>query len=64
VFNATGGRSRSTRREPPTMDKQLVNFITCGCESSAPFFAIYKAGCEPHTLLVIGLYELLGDPTT
>jgi hypothetical protein len=23
------------------MDKQLVNFITCGCESSAPFFAVY-----------------------
>ena len=47
VFNATfsyimatrysGGGSRSTRREPPTMGKQLVNFITCGCESSALF---------------------------
>jgi hypothetical protein len=47
VFNATfsyimetrfsGGRSRNTRREPPTMGKQLVNFITC--ESSAPFLA-------------------------
>ena len=61
VFNATfsnisaiswatrfsGGRSRSTRREPPTMGKQLVNFTTCGCESSAPFFVIYKAGHEP-----------------
>ena len=35
----SGGRSRSTRREPPTMGKQLVNFITCGCESSAPFLA-------------------------
>jgi hypothetical protein len=23
--------------EPPIMGKQLVNFITCGCESSAPF---------------------------
>jgi hypothetical protein len=23
---------------------QLVNFITCGCESSSPFFVIYKAG--------------------
>jgi hypothetical protein len=31
------GRGRSTRREPPTMGKQLVNFITCGCESSVPF---------------------------
>ena len=26
----SGGRSWSTRREPPTMGKQLVNFITCG----------------------------------
>ena len=32
-------------REPPTMGKQLVNFITC--KSSAPFFVIYKAGHEP-----------------
>jgi hypothetical protein len=29
------------------MGKQLVSFITCGCESSAPFFVIYKAGREP-----------------
>ena len=51
--------------EPPTMDKQLVNFITCGCESSAYFFVIYKAGREPvHAVLVIVLYELLGNPTT
>jgi hypothetical protein len=40
----SGGGSRSTQREPLTMGKQLVNFITCGCESSAPFFVIYKAG--------------------
>ena len=53
-----GGGSRSTRREPPTMGKQLVNFITCGCESSAPFFVIYK-GARPDVVLVIGLYELL-----
>jgi hypothetical protein len=29
VTSFSGGRSR---REPPTMGKQLVNFITCGCE--------------------------------
>jgi hypothetical protein len=34
--SVSGGRSRSTRREPPTMGKQLVIFI--GYESSAPFF--------------------------
>ena len=33
----SGGGSRSTQREPPTLEKQLVNFITCGCESTAPF---------------------------
>jgi hypothetical protein len=31
----------------PWAAKQLVNFITCTCESSAPFFVIYKGGCEP-----------------
>jgi hypothetical protein len=35
------------KSEPPTMGKQLVNFITCGCESSIPFFVIYKDGHEP-----------------
>jgi hypothetical protein len=108
---------------PPTIGKQLLNFITCDCESSAPFFVIYNAGREPiyrpgqlyilssrvdpdttdtdvhalctkpavlkmkesgkssrnhwtvkgttetcrhrtHAVLVIGLYELLDNPTT
>jgi hypothetical protein len=40
--SCSGGRSLSTRREPPTMGKQLVNFITCGCESIAPLLVIYK----------------------
>ena len=39
VTNFSGGRSRI---EPPTMGNKLVNFITCGCESSAPFFVNYK----------------------
>jgi hypothetical protein len=39
VTSFSGGGSRSTRREPPTMNKQLVCFITCDCESSAPFLA-------------------------
>jgi len=40
LYHATsfsGGRSRSPQREPPTMGKQLVNFITCGCETNPPF---------------------------
>ena len=48
VTSFSGGRSHSIRREPPTMGKQLLSFITCGRESSAPFFVIYKAGREPR----------------
>jgi hypothetical protein len=33
--------------QPCMMGKQLVNFVTCAYESSAPFFVIYKAGHEP-----------------
>jgi hypothetical protein len=59
----SGGSSRSTRREPPTKGKQLVNFITCGSESSAPFCNL-QSRVRTHAVLVIGLYELLGNPTT
>jgi hypothetical protein len=59
----SGEESQNTRRELPTMGKQLVNFITCGCESSAPFYVIYQSRAQTHAVLVIGLYELL-DPTT
>ena len=37
VTSFSCGRSRSTRKEPSTMGKELVNLITWGCESSAPF---------------------------
>jgi hypothetical protein len=49
--------------ESPTMGKQLVNFITCGCESNKPFL-IFTSRARTHIVLVIGLYELLGNPTT
>ena len=42
--SSSGGQSRSSRREPPTMGKQLVNFITCDCESSARFLADLAKG--------------------
>ena len=46
--NSSGGRSRSIRREPPTMGGLATGkLITCGCKSSAPFLVIYKAGREP-----------------
>jgi hypothetical protein len=54
----SGGRSWSTRRELPTMGKQLVNFFTC-----VPFFVLQSRE-RTHVVLVIGLYELLGNATT
>jgi hypothetical protein len=54
---ATSFSGGGSRREPPTMGKQLVNFIICGSESSAPFFKFTKLGA-------IGMYVLLGNPTT
>jgi hypothetical protein len=45
------------------MGKQLVSFITCGCESIAPFSDL-QSRARTHAILMIGLYELLGNPTT
>ena len=38
--------------ESHTLGKQLVNFITCGCELSALIFWV-----RTHAVLVIGLYD-------
>ena len=48
----SGGRSRSTQREPSTMGKQLVNFITCGYNLYIQFyepmdFIMYIKSHEP-----------------
>jgi hypothetical protein len=59
---ATSFSGGGSRREPPTMGQQLVNFITCGCESSA-LFCNLQSRARTHAVLVIGLYELL-YPTT
>jgi hypothetical protein len=53
----SGGGSRSTWREPPTLGKQLVSFITCDCRSSAPFVVTYKAGREPQFLRNVCRYQ-------
>ena len=42
---ATSFSGEGSRREPPATGKQLVNFITCGCESTtAPFLAHLAKG--------------------
>ena len=61
--NFSGGRSRSTRREPPTMGKQLVNLSLAAANRVHPFCKL-QSRARSHAVLVIGLYELLGNPTT
>jgi hypothetical protein len=48
---------------PPTMSMQLVSFITCGCESNAPFGNL-QSRSRTHAVLVIGLYSPFGQPKT
>jgi hypothetical protein len=46
----SGGKSRSTRRKPSTMGKQLVNLITCDCESIAPFLKFTQPDANPRRI--------------
>jgi hypothetical protein len=41
---ATSFSGEGSRKEQLTTGKQLVNFITCGCESTAPFLAHLAKG--------------------
>jgi len=57
----SGGRSRSIRRKPPTMGKQLVSLAAV---SRVHPFCNLQSPARTLAVLVIGLYELLGNPTT
>jgi hypothetical protein len=59
---ATSVSGGGSRREPPTLGKQLVNFITCAANRVHPFCNL-QSWARTNAILVIGLYELL-DPTT
>jgi hypothetical protein len=56
----SGGRSR---REPPNMGKQLVNLSLAAASRVHPFCNL-QSRARTHAVLVIDLYELLGNPTT
>ena len=53
VTSFSGGRRRSTRKEPPSMGKQLVN-----ATSRVNPFCNLQSRARTHAVLVIGLYEL------
>ena len=52
----------SKSREPPNMSKQLVRFITCGCETSAPFLSNLINKCIVY--IVGGITDFILDNTT
>jgi hypothetical protein len=47
------GTPASSTSKTVRHDIALVNFITCGCESSALFFVIYKAGLHHYCYLLL-----------
>ena len=55
---------KSTRREPSTMGKQLVNFYHLRLWVERTLFCNLQSRARTHAVLMIGLYELLGYPTT
>ena len=59
----SGGGSRSTRREPTTMGKQLGKLYHLRLRVECTFFCDLQSQARTHAVLVIDLYELL-DPTT
>jgi len=57
--NFSGGRSWNTRREPPTGKPYFLRLrVEC------TLFCNLQSWARTHDILVIGLYELLGNPTT
>jgi hypothetical protein len=59
----SGERSGSNLIKPPTMGKQLVNFIICVASRVHPLCNLVSRA-RTHAVLVIGLNELLGNATT
>ena len=52
----SGGKSRSTRREPPTMGKQLVNLSLAAASRVHPFCSL-QSRVLTYAVLVIGLND-------
>ena len=61
----SSGRSRSTRREPPTRQGQATGKLYhLQLQDEWILFCNLQSRARTHAVLVIGLYELLGNPTT
>ena len=55
----SGGRSQSTRKEPTTMGNWSLTPA-----NREHLFCNLQSRVQSHAVLVIGLYEVLGNPTT
>ena len=58
----SGGRSRSIRREPD--HEQATGKLSLAAASRVHPFCNLQIRERTHAVLVIGLYELLDNPTT
>ena len=59
----SGGGSRGTQREPPTMGQATGKLYHLRLRIECTLFCNLQSWAWTHAVLVIGLYELL-DPTT
>jgi hypothetical protein len=64
VTRFSGGRSRSTRREPPTIEQATGKLYHLQLRVDCTLFCKLQSRARTHAVLVIGLYDLLGNPTT
>ena len=60
----SGGRSRSTRRKPPTIGQATGKLYYLRLRVECTLFCNLQSRARTHAVLVIGLYELLGNSTT
>ena len=58
----SGGKIRSARREPDHVGEETGKLYHLRVECT--FFCNIQSRARTHAILVIGLYELLGNPST
>ena len=60
----SGGRNRSTRREPTDHGQATGKLYHMRLRVECTLFCNLQRRARTHAVLVIGLYELLDNPTT
>jgi hypothetical protein len=64
AISFSGGRSRGTRRETTDHGKATGKLYHLWLRVECTLFCNLQSRVQTQAILVIGLYELLGNPTT